>query len=268
LLKTTKTTLGIVAIYMRFLFAPVMVNAQESQTNESPESEEVTWKAYWSEGFKFKSSDDRFNFKFGGRIMNDWVVPVSYDNNLRTSFGEPTHGTEFRRVRFYNSGTIYNNIEYKLHFDFTGGDADLKDAFIRINQIPAIGHLKIGHYKEPFGLEELTSSKYITFMARAMTSHFQPSRNAGVTIHNEILDGRMTYALGTFRDTDVYGSSIAGETARYNATGRITGLPWKHGDNFLHLGLAYQMRNPDEKEVQYSSSRKPTSNLILSIPEQ
>ena len=235
---------------LTFLFASGITTVLAQSQSES---EEVTWEAYWSEGFKFESSDGRFNFKFGGRIMNDWVVIGSYDDNLRTSLGDPTQGTEFRRVRFFNSGTIYNNIDYKLQFDFVGGDADLKDAYIQINQIPAIDHLKIGRYKEPFGLEELTSSKYITFMARALTSPFQPSRNSGVTTHNKVLDGRMTYAIGTFLNTDGFGSTQAGETAQFNVTGRITGLPWEKENNLVHLGFAYQLRNPDKNEVQYSS---------------
>ncbi len=50
--------------------------------------------------------------KFGGRIMYDMAVwgDTAMDNA----------GTEFRRVRFYNSGKLYGNVKYKLQLDFAG----------------------------------------------------------------------------------------------------------------------------------------------------
>ena len=56
--------------------------------------------------------------KFGGRIMYDMAV-----------WGDSTMdnaGTEFRRVRFYNSGKLYGNVKYKLQLDFAGGKYLLK----------------------------------------------------------------------------------------------------------------------------------------------
>ena len=86
-----------------------------------------------------------------------------------------------------------------------GGDADFKDVYMQLKNVPYIGNIKVGHFKEPFSMEELTSSKYITFLERALPNAFAPSRNTGIQLHDTLLDGRMTYAVGIFKDVNSYG---------------------------------------------------------------
>jgi len=126
----------------------------------SPELGPTDFRVFWKEGLNFESGNGDFKLKMGGRIMQDWTW-VGEDDDIKADVGEQEDGTEFRRVRLYTSGLIYDNTEFKLQFDFAGGDADLKDAYIGLKDFP-IGSIRAGHFKEPFGLEELTSSKYIS----------------------------------------------------------------------------------------------------------
>ena len=92
----------------------------------------------------------------------------------------------------------------------------------------------IGHMKEPFGLEELTSSRYITFMERAtVTEAFVPDRNAGIMAHSTSPDRRMTWAVGAFRPTEGNGWQQA--ERGYQGVGRVTYLPWyeENGEKLL-----------------------------------
>jgi phosphate-selective porin OprO/OprP len=105
----------------------------------------------------------------GGRIQVDAAV---YDED-ETDLGD---GTEFRRARIFASGNIDDSWKYKLQLDFADNDLDMKDAWISHSS-----GFKIGQFKAPFSLEELTSGKYTTFMERAMVvSTFSPSRKIGV----------------------------------------------------------------------------------------
>ena len=181
------------------------------------------------------------NLKFGGRIMNDWAW-MSGEDDLKAGLGDNLEdGTEFRKVRFFNSGTIHENVNYKLQVDFASGAAVLKDAYIELKGLP-VG-LKVGHFKEPFGLEELTSSKYITFMERSLINCFSPSRNNGVQISCDHLEKRLTFAAGVF--SDVGGEGKASTEGGYNITARVTGLPITSddGSKILHLGLSLSSRN-------------------------
>jgi phosphate-selective porin OprO/OprP len=207
---------------------------------------------FWKEGLNFTTQNGDFKLKIGGRLMNDWFWS-SEDDAIKANVGEQEDGVEFRRARLYFSGLIYENVEYKLQLDFEGGDADFKDAYLGLTDFP-LGKLRIGHFKEPFSLEELTSSKYITFLERALPNTFSPSRNTGVMLHNVASDERMTAAFGVFRDTDNYGED-SGDDGGYNVTGRITALPIyeNKGASLLHIGAAYSFRNPDDS-LSYDAS--------------
>ena len=145
-----------------------------------------------------------------------------------------------------------------LQLDFAGGGTALKDAYIGLTDFP-LGKLRMGQFKEPFSLEELTSSNYMTFVERAVPNAFAPSRSVGFMLHDVALDSRMTWAAGLFRDTDDTGFDM--DDGGYNLTGRITGLPWykDEGESLLHLGVAYSHRNPDET-VRYRA--RPEAPMI------
>jgi phosphate-selective porin len=67
-----------------------------------------------------------------------------------------------------------------------------------------------------------------------------------------VLDERMTWAGGVFRDSDDFGNSSG--DGGYNFTGRLTGLPWRQDETHLvHLGAAYSWRNPNDGAVRFRS---------------
>jgi phosphate-selective porin OprO and OprP len=226
-----------------------------SQETEEP----VAWDSYWSKGYQINSSDGNFKMKFGGRIMLDFlsISPDSYYDTI-VSF---TRGVEFRRLRFFNQGQIYRNISYKLQIDFAAGRVNLKDAYINISKVPGLGNLKIGHFKEQIGLELLTSSKYITFMERALTNPLTPERNTGVMAFNTALNKRLTWALGYFLPSNSSGFGLYSGN-KYNVTGRIAGTPInkvEDGYQILHLGLSLTHQNQNKSE--YSLTSRPETHL-------
>ncbi|MDY6842480.1 MAG: porin [Thermodesulfobacteriota bacterium] len=217
-------------------------------------------RVYWDKGIRFQSADKAFALKLGGRIMNDWAF-MNEDQGIRTTVGVLQDATtEFRRARLYVSGNLYNKVIFKAQYDFAGGDADFKDMYMGLKKLPCVGTLKVGHFKEPFGLEELTSSKYITFMERGLPGVFTPSRNTGIGVFKAELDDRLTWAFGTFLDTDSYGDDD-GAKSNIAVTARITGLPWYEGkDKLLHLGLGYSYR--DAKDNTHRLRERPEAHLV------
>ncbi len=205
--------------------------------------------AYWKSGLRLDSADGQFKLKIGGRIMNDWAV-YSTDKKVRRQFGRIGDGTEFRRARFFMEGSVYGNIKYKFQYDFASSDP-FKDAYIQLRKLPMAGNFTVGHFKEPFSLEELTSSKYITFMERSLPNVFSSGRNLGVRLNRAFMDKRATAAFGFFRegnpaDTD----TTFGNSGTYNATTRLTMLPWyvEKGRQLVHLGLSYRHAFHDKGE--------------------
>jgi phosphate-selective porin OprO/OprP len=215
------------------------------EEKQKTEANPTDFRVYWKEGLNFDSQDGNFQLKIGGRLQTDWLWS-SEDKEIKQDVGEQEDGVEFRRARIVFSGLVYDNVEYKMEFDFEGGDADFKDVYLALTDFP-LGTLQMGHFKEPFSLDELTSSKYITFLERGLPNVFAPSRNTGFMLHNAAADERMTTAIGVFRDTDDYGED-SGDDGGYNVTGRITALPIYEdkGASLLHIGAGYSYRNPDD----------------------
>ncbi len=193
--------------------------------------------------FKMKTADGQFKMQIGGRIMADTAWYDDPDNK----FGD---GTELRRARIFVKGTVWDNWHYKFQYDFAGGGA-IKDAYIKYTGLKQ--HLDFpldvtaGNFKEPFSLEELTSSKYITFMERALPNTFAPGRNLGVQLssHGKVMDGGWTAAVGWFGkgfDDDEVGSGFDESTA---VAGRVTFAPIATKTKVLHFGGAAEYRSYD-----------------------
>lgn len=205
---------------------------------------------------KYTSPDKTFSLKMGGRIMNDWAF-FSADREVETVAGELKEGTEFRRARLYISGTLYQRVGFKAQYDFASGEAVFKDVYLDFKRIMGKASLKVGHFKEPFSLEELTSSKYITFMERAMlVEAFAPSRNTGFFMHHAT--NRFTWGLGAFKDADSQGKG--GDTWAF--TTRLAGTPlYQHeGKVLLHLGIAFSLRDPLDHKVRVRT--RPEAHLF------
>jgi phosphate-selective porin OprO/OprP len=223
--------------------------------------------------------------KAGGRIHADWAVFDQSPNN-RATYGDWGDRTEFRRARISLSGEAFYVIDYQIEMDFadtptipdigtvTTGDAQstsFKNVYVGISQLPWLGHVRVGHFKEPFGLEFLTSTNYITFMERSLCDEnaIVPGRNMGLMAFNCSQNERMTWAIGAFRS--VMGSEPPIRSNQYEGgtavTMRATFLPWydeaTEGRGLLHLGAAYSYRDLDEPTLRLRT--RPEAHLAGTV---
>jgi len=239
-----------VILFFTFLFA----NSQE-------EKKENPFSFKWDNGFKLESADKNFKLQFGGRLMIDHAF-FSQDAGLDLAFGQllTKNGTEIRRARLFMAGTVYSNVDFKLDLSFEGGKVGLKDVYLGIKNIPVVGNLRVGNVKEPFRLEMLTSSKYITFMERSLHSDFSPTRNNGILLFNDFLKKRLSAQTGLFRNVRENANDLAANNG-YVFTSRLTGLAIdnKEKKQLLHLGFGYSFRKPETEEYRVSS--RPEAHL-------
>jgi phosphate-selective porin OprO/OprP len=220
--------------------------------------DDKTFKVYWKDGLRAETANKKFTTKIGGRIQNDWSTGTQ-DSDITAAIGDFKNGVEFRRARLYIEGTIYDDIIYKAQYDFAGGDADFKDVYLGMQNIPYVGTVKIGQFKEPFSLEELTSSNYITFLERSLPNALVPGRATGFQVQNAFFDERLNAAVGYFRASDSFGDNSFDSEA--GVSGRLTGLPWYEDDGrrLLHLGVASHWRQPGEGTKDFDS--RPENHL-------
>jgi phosphate-selective porin OprO/OprP len=218
----------------------------------------------------------------GGRLMWDQVVWAGVDEEQEGAFGfDPDNGTEIRRARLFASGKIYSHMKFKVNLDFasskeviksvdvvedtsgmvvetktkteTVSKIAVKDAYLELVKVPGIGNARVGHFKEPFFLNELTSSKYITFLERATPVAFAPGRNSGVMFHSQVAEGRLNWQAGAFLTTDDHGAKTGDDG--YSVGARVAGLVMgeDQSDRVVHLGASVNYRVPEGESVRFRS---------------
>ena len=221
-----------------------------------------TMRAYFKEGFNLETADGKNKLNIGARIQLDWNVSdpggaVKEEFGIR---GTPT-GVEFRRARLSMAGLLYGIIDYKIEYDFAEGDADAKDVYMGMKKVPVVQYVRVGHFKEPFSLEEITSDDFVTFQERGLPNAFAPSRNTGLALMPVFFEERMTATAGGFHETDNSGYGFGSEQ-NYNVTARVTGLPWwvDGGEKLVHLGFSYSHKFRDDTDISFS--QRPESHLF------
>ena len=167
-----------------------------------------------------------------GRLQSDF-----------TFTGSPRDAVEFRRIRLGVAGNLSATTSYKVELDFadSANPAKLADVYIQLQDIGPVA-IRVGHFKEPFGLDELTSSRFITFMERSLASGFAPARNHGIMMSDS--NEQLTWQAGYFYDADSYGEQDGpANNTSYGA--RVVYRPWisDAGRTLLHLGAALQKRD-------------------------
>lgn len=236
---TTKASALMVALFVGMATFGLTTTAQAKED----------FQAYWDNGIRLKS--DNVSVKFGGRVMVDMMWGAG-NNDFQTTYGPAganvtglggngqfLDGVEFRRLRLYNSGTINKKVGWKVQIDFANNALSLKDAYVQLKDVVAGFDVTVGSQKEPFSLEELTSSKYITFMERSLTNAFAPGRTVGLQIANKkLIDGKGTFAMMLSRPTILGGS----EDGEYAFSTRLTFAPLLEdkGEKLVHAGIAYR----------------------------
>ncbi|MBX3028468.1 hypothetical protein KF840_26540 [bacterium] len=257
------------AVEATALPTPTAVVAEAAPPPAPPPPGE-TMRAYFKNGFNLESPDGDFKLTVGGLTQVDWNVSMIGDGvRQKFTLQDTYNGWEFRRARLYIAGNLFKNIDYKFEYDFaenSGGQPAFKDVYMGMGGIPFVQYVRVGYFKEPFSLEELTPDWITTFQERATMNAFdQPDRNTGVAVYQTYLDQHMTFAAGGFRLTNNFGNGF-GSNAPYDITARLTGLPaYQAGDSLVHLGLSYSHRfrnytTSDPQTLSYAS--RPESHLF------
>jgi len=209
------------------------------------EKEECEWESVHGQ---------KWSGKVGGRIMGDYVMWA----NENTVLGNQDNYFEMRRLRIFLSGKGYGVYDYKFQLDFEpeNEEPSMKDMYIGIHEIPLLGYVRMGHFKGPSSLEEMTSSKYITFMERALPNVFAMSRKVGIASYNNTHNDVFHLNYGVFfNDVDDNDKQRVGDAqgVEFGIRGVWTPLYTANGRGVIHTGASWRYVDDRDDSVDFDS---------------
>lgn len=188
--------------------------------------------------FILESASGRNSIQLTGRIHLDYR-----QNNLdiySTDYNDVDSATtadawDLRRARLGVKGKFANDFKYEIVGNLPG-TATVDVAFVDYAKFPGM-QVRMGKFKQPFNLEELTSSNNIDFMERSYVNQMAPAKKIGAMVFGEPKDG-FTYALSTFSMND---TELDSSNDKANFAGRTTlNLAQLQGNKtmVMHVGLS------------------------------
>jgi len=193
----------------------------------------------WKGAPKFEGKGG-WSFKPRGRLQVDAGV-IDAPSSTGRSDG---FGSEMRRARLGVEGDIPGGFGYKFEADFAGNEVEIADAILTYKHKGLT--ISAGQHNNFQGLEELSSSRFISMIERAaFTDAFGFERRVGLSAQYGAGDLLLQGGVFTDNMSDLPGKS-------WSMDGRVVFMP-KLGEGQLHLGASvhYTELNDAADTVRY-----------------
>lgn len=233
--------------------------------------QDLSMTATWRNGLELSSKDKAFRLHVGGRWQMDvpWLSAEPQVNANLPGGVMYQDGIDFRRARIRLDGTMYENIEFAMEYDFVNGFRErnaaafsdvnvtaLTDMYLQFSHTP-IGNLRIGNHKEAIGFEHLVSSRFLPFMERSYNqdTFYGGSFNGfspGASLFDNFLEERASWNLGIYKPTNnVFGFN--NNDGDYAVNGRLTWLPVyeNEGRQLIHVGMSGRHATTYDDRIRY-----------------
>ena len=174
----------------------------------------------------------------------------------RDTVGNEPDGSGIRRARLTAFGSVSENIDYRFQFDLGDfGRPTVTDMYMDVKDVPILGKVRIGNWKQPFSLEDITSFRFNPFMNRSSIFLFHPFRRTGVGFYDWSEDKKWTWAASAFRGfNDFYGNDLT-DIQGYGGVGRLTHCFHYENDGaeVLHFGASYSVIAPSNQNLTFGT---------------
>lgn len=195
------------------------------------------------------------SFKVTGFFQLD-AGYYSQDAVNRATLGDIEDGLGFRRARLAAAGNVAEGTSYIMEFDFAQAQGRFVDVWMQFADTP-FGNLRIGRFRQPFGMSELTSIRELPFLERPTLFALAPFRQTGAMLFDTALDEHLTWAASGYRYLSDNFGNVYADTGGYGLAARLTCLPIDHGDEgLIHLGFDYSYNDPGRDRVIYVSTNE------------
>jgi len=194
------------------------------------------------------TSGSSHNWRLHGRLQADGA---QFDSNNPLFVDD----AKLRRARVVLLGNLWAGWRIKLESELTGSTPGPKSIYLR-HDLGKNGVVTLGHFKEAISLQTATSSRYSTFMERALPNVDSPGYRVGAkfTTHGEIWSSTFGVTGGELTD-------------KFKVTNDGTGVyfrgvlnPATSKKHLWHFGIGSEVRNFSATDTAQLRSR-PESDL-------
>ncbi len=179
------------------------------------------------------AASDAWQLSVGGNMQYDWLR--TNENDTLNQLGD------VRRSRLSLVLKAPAGIDAKVEFDAFANT--WTDAYVRWR---GQGHsLKVGQYKQPMFLDELSSDRYTMFMEPGLPGSFALARRLGA---------EYTWANPQWRASfSIYDGNLRGQLKGVGGIGRVVYTPVAEAGHLLHLAISAGSESPDDDRARFSS---------------
>jgi phosphate-selective porin OprO/OprP len=230
----------------------LLMKGRTGEKEAADKKKESAVSAKYKDGLSFESGDGKFKAAINGRVHTDYrffdyeegknetVAPVGAGNSIiNTTSNALSDGFELRRARLGFKAAWKDYYEGEVVADITDASTLIDVGYLNVAWWKQ-AQFRMGIFKMPMNLEELTSSNNIDFMERSFVNGLAPAKEIGAMIHGIPFTG-VTYALalsngnGKTRETDLRedGKDIIGRV-----TANFAEIMEKK-DMVMHAGISY-----------------------------
>lgn len=217
----------------------------------------------WKGAPEYADKDAGFTFKPRGRIQYDAGYVTNPDDQPNGGLLTRNLGlnTRVRRIRLGAEGTIPGGFGYKFEMDYANGSVGFGDAVITYAPAGKPYNFTIGNHETLNGLEQITSSRFTSFMERAaFDDAFVNTRRIGVNAGYVNAAGDLRFNAGLFAGHSIDGTF---DNESWIGAARATYSPLLGGNQF-HFGANFQHREfqSNNAGTTASSSGQPSTNQL------
>jgi phosphate-selective porin OprO and OprP len=198
--------------------------------------------------FILESANGRNSIQLTGRMHLDYRNSVlngnwsdnevgSYLTNSDRDTATMADQFELRRARLGVKGKFAKDFNYEVVGNLPG-TATIDIAYLNWAKYDA-ANLTIGKFKQPFGLEQLTSSNNIDFMERSYADQLSPGKKIGAMFASNPKAGyNLAASVYAMNDSEL---DIQSDKASFAARGNINFAEiMGDKDSIMHVGLAFR----------------------------
>jgi len=200
-------------------------------------------------GFKVEDRKTGSALRIGGRLQAE----QAFYNEDMTRLGD---GAQLRRARLFVTGRVFRDWRFKSEIEFgKKGQVGPRNVWLKYKGLKPVT-FTLGNFQEPFSLEGMTSSNFVTFMERALPYAFTPDYHLGAGVSGHYGFGSL--AAGIFGDT--IGNKNDQVDDGWGVASRLTFAPFHEQGRLLHLGFSTEYRQPKSDNIVRFRAR-PESNV-------